>query len=79
MSCQFRPWRLPGAKVGKTGHDLALGQVSVAHQSLPAVSGQACGISAEQSSAASASIACASSARVPLRKTSVNGSEKAPG
>jgi len=49
MSCQFRPWRLPGAKVGKTGHDLALGQVSVAHQSLPAVSGQACGMSAEQS------------------------------
>src|SRR5215468_8179510 len=60
------------------GHDLAFRQMSVAHQPCPTVVGQfvACMLS---KAATSASTACASSARAPLRKTSVSGSAKVPG
>src|SRR6516225_3413614 len=49
------------------GHDLALGQMPVAHQRLAS------------KTATSASTACASSARAPLRRISVSGSAKVPG
>src|SRR4029077_11513215 len=58
------------------GHDLAFRQMSVAHQPRPIVVGQFVRLS---KAVTSASTACASSARAPLRKTSVSGSAKVPG
>src|SRR6476619_7563124 len=60
------------------GHDLTLGQMSVAHHRWRPSS--VC-LSAWQLSkaATSASTACANNARAPLRKTSVSGSAKVPG
>jgi hypothetical protein len=59
------------------GHDLALGQMPVAHEPLATVVGQLVGMGAEQG--CNLGPACVSSARAPLRNTSVSGSAKAPG
>jgi hypothetical protein len=60
------------------GHDLTLGQMSVAHQPPAAiiVNSSAWQLSKLETSA---STACARTARAPLRKTSVSGSLKVPG
>src|SRR5262249_62425319 len=59
------------------GHDLALGQMPMAHQ--PRQSAVSLSAWPPRKPAISASTACANSARAPLRKISVNGSLKVPG
>ena len=53
--------------------------MSVAHQPLATIIGQLFGACILSKPETSASTACASSARAPLRKTSVSGSAKVPG
>src|SRR5262249_40530475 len=59
------------------GHDLALGQMPMAHQ--PRQSAVSLSAWPPRKPAISASTACANSARAPLRKISVNGSLKVAG
>src|SRR5271167_882969 len=60
------------------GHNLTLGQVTVAHQPLTSIVGQLVGV-ASRNPATSVATAWARSARAPLRSTSVSGSESVPG
>src|ERR1700704_4852351 len=70
--------RAPHRDCTDAGHDLALGQMPVAHQSPAAIIGQLVGMVLSQA-ATSASTACPNSVLAPLRKTSVSGSENVPG
>src|SRR4029077_15159208 len=63
--------RAPHRDCTDAGHDLALGQMPVAHQSPAAL--------VLSQAATSASTACPNSVLAPLRKTSVSGSENVPG
>src|SRR5258705_8590272 len=69
--------RAPHRDCTDAGHDLALGQMPVAHQSPAAIIGQLVGMGLSQA-ATSASTACPNSVLAPLRKTSVSGSENCP-